>query len=785
MTLPMFALLVLLSTAAAQQASVCPAGYVNFSGTCLKFSSDRKTYPDARDACQQEGAHLVVIKTAALDNFIVDKMKNQYNYPAETWIGMDDLVTHGQFVWDDGSVLSPGDYTHWSPGQPNVDPERCVEIRPQFSYMWNDHMCGELKYYVCQKDIDVDECQSQPCQNGGQCIDGINRYDCQCAAGFAGTNCELNIDECQSQPCQNGGQCINGDNRYDCQCASGFAGTNCELNIDECQSQPCQNGGQCIDGDNRYDCQCASGFAGTNCELNIDECQSQPCQNGGQCINGDNRYDCQCASGFAGTNCELMNYCANHQCQNGASCVNQPATNGYVCNCLSGWEGLRCETPSCQNTVSLCGNSPGWPDVSLCSESYVVSACPEFCGRCSCPTDPECKNGGSRGDDPNLFGDDTCDCVCVGSWSGPTCEACSLSCANGGVVDQRTCKCVCADGWDGPTCSDVCADSNVLCGANPGWPTVESCTVEYVQEACHAFCGVCTVADILVETTPVPVIVNPPVPLGSCQAPVDLVFVIDGSGSVGAAEFEKVKAFMKNVVSGFNIGAVKTKVGVIQYSSSVKEEFSLNAHWTNTAVLNAIDNIVYMGGGTQTGTAITYMKDNSQWRPNVAKIAIVVTDGQSGDDVQVPSTQAQTAGITMHAIGVGGNVDQTELSDIASTAQYVTTVADYDALAAQMAQLTASVCDGASNECELPVLQYHTCVQEALSTCYSQTGAREVSRARRSADTPITLRHQAPVVNRRGMLAVVTVTVGVVFVAALAFTFKMKQLTLGKANGSA
>ncbi|CAH1250639.1 MATN2 [Branchiostoma lanceolatum] len=479
-----------------------------------------------------------------------------------------------------------------------------------------------------------------------------------------------------------------------------------------------------------------------------------------------------------------MNYCAIHQCQNGASCVNRPATNGYVCNCLSGWEGPLCETPSCQNTVSLCGNSPGWPDVSLCSESYVVSACPEFCGRCSCPTDPECKNGGSRGDDPNLFGDDTCDCVCVGSWSGPTCEACSLSCANGGVVDQRTCKCVCADGWDGPTCSDVCADSNVLCGANPGWPTVESCTVEYVQEACHAFCGVCTVADILVETTPVPVIVNPPVPLGSCQAPVDLVFVIDGSGSVGVAEFEKVKTFMKNVVSEFNIGAVKTKVGVIQYSSSVKEEFSLNAHWTNTAVLNAIDNIVYMGGGTQTGTAITYMKDNSQWRPNVAKIAIVVTDGQSGDDVQVPSTQAQNAGITMHAIGVGGNVDQTELNDIASTAQYVTTVADYDALAAQMAQLTASVCDGASNECELPVLQYHTCVQEALSTCYSQTGAREVSRARRSADTPITLRHQAPVVDRRGILAVLTVTVGVVFVAALAFTFKMKQLTLGKANGS-
>jgi len=48
----------------------------------------------------------------------------------------------------------------------------------------------------------------------------------------------------------------------------------------------------------------------------------------------------------------------------------------------------------------------------------------------------------------------------------------------------------------------------------------------------------------------------------------------------------------------------------------------------------------------------------------------------------------------MHAIGVGANVDQTELSQIASTSQYVTTVADYDALDAQMAQLTAAVCDG-------------------------------------------------------------------------------------------
>ncbi|XP_078657439.1 uncharacterized protein LOC144903312 [Branchiostoma floridae x Branchiostoma belcheri] len=37
------------------------------------------------------------------------------------------------------------------------------------------------------------ECQSNPCQNGGQCVDGSNRYDCNCPAGFVGTNCQTNL----------------------------------------------------------------------------------------------------------------------------------------------------------------------------------------------------------------------------------------------------------------------------------------------------------------------------------------------------------------------------------------------------------------------------------------------------------------------------------------------------------------------------------------------------------------------------------------------------------------
>merc|ERR1712159_454019 len=183
-------------------------------------------------------------------------------------------------------------------------------------------------------EVDLDECDSSPCDNLATCTDSTNdpnnipvdAYSCSCVAGFTngncstytiidefavqcavalGGNCDVDVDECLSFPCENGASCTDSTDvdgmaawHYECACVNGFAGVNCELDINECASGACQNGATCHDSTNEtgdvwgstvdayaYMCTCVAGFAnnGTDqqdCAIDVDECESSPCMNG-------------------------------------------------------------------------------------------------------------------------------------------------------------------------------------------------------------------------------------------------------------------------------------------------------------------------------------------------------------------------------------------------------------------------------------------------------------------------------------------------------------------------
>ena len=47
-----------------------------------------------------------------------------------------------------------------------------------------------IVHYHTQIHSDIDECSSNPCQNGGTCNDDINGYICTCVEGYDGHTCD-------------------------------------------------------------------------------------------------------------------------------------------------------------------------------------------------------------------------------------------------------------------------------------------------------------------------------------------------------------------------------------------------------------------------------------------------------------------------------------------------------------------------------------------------------------------------------------------------------------------
>ncbi|XP_036418993.1 protein crumbs homolog 2a [Colossoma macropomum] len=178
-------------------------------------------------------------------------------------------------------------------------------------------------------EVDVDDCADSPCENGGECFEKSDPtnwdtewtfsyataagYVCQCQPGYTGENCSVNINECVSEPCQNGGTCEDLVNGYVCLCADGFTGVECEVDIDECENAPCLNGGVCEDLVADYLCHCQEpteglpAWGGRQCAVELLGCLDHQCQNGATCtpwLDGEeHRHTCLCAPGFSDDFC--------------------------------------------------------------------------------------------------------------------------------------------------------------------------------------------------------------------------------------------------------------------------------------------------------------------------------------------------------------------------------------------------------------------------------------------------------------------------------------------------
>eukprot|EP00063_Salmo_salar_P085538 XP_014060373.1 PREDICTED: collagen alpha-1(XII) chain isoform X8 [Salmo salar] len=178
----------------------------------------------------------------------------------------------------------------------------------------------------------------------------------------------------------------------------------------------------------------------------------------------------------------------------------------------------------------------------------------------------------------------------------------------------------------------------------------------------------------------------------------DVVILVDGSYSIGLSNFAKVRAFLEVLVNSFDIGPDKVQISLVQYSRDAHTEFYLNTHHDMSAVVNAVRTFPYRGGSTNTGRAMTYVREkifltNRGSRPNVPRVTILITDGKSSDSFKDPATKLKKADVEIFAVGVKDAV-RSELEAIATepVETHVYTVEDFDAFQRISKELTQSIC---------------------------------------------------------------------------------------------
>ncbi|XP_069394513.1 vitrin isoform X6 [Paralichthys olivaceus] len=149
---------------------------------------------------------------------------------------------------------------------------------------------------------------------------------------------------------------------------------------------------------------------------------------------------------------------------------------------------------------------------------------------------------------------------------------------------------------------------------------------------------------------------------GDPNCKVDLVFLMDGSWSIGKRRFKIQKDFLAEVAQTINVGVNGPMMGLIQYGDDPVTEISLKSHSNSRELRSAVDKIVQKGGLSNVGKALSYI--NKQYfsdvngnRGGAPNVAVVLVDGWPTDKVEEASRHARESGINIFFVTIEGADD--------------------------------------------------------------------------------------------------------------------------------
>ncbi|XP_051010255.1 collagen alpha-3(VI) chain-like isoform X3 [Acomys russatus] len=164
----------------------------------------------------------------------------------------------------------------------------------------------------------------------------------------------------------------------------------------------------------------------------------------------------------------------------------------------------------------------------------------------------------------------------------------------------------------------------------------------------------------------------------------DIVFLVDGSSSLGQPNFNAIRDFVARVIQRLEIGKDLVQVSVAQYADTVKPEFYLNTHANKKDAITAVRRMRALeGSALYTGSALDFVRNNlftsaagHRAAEGVPKLLVLITGGKSLDEVSQPAQELKRGSIMAFAIGSRAS-DEDELKEIAFDSSLVFIPAEF------------------------------------------------------------------------------------------------------------
>jgi Mg-chelatase subunit ChlD len=178
------------------------------------------------------------------------------------------------------------------------------------------------------------------------------------------------------------------------------------------------------------------------------------------------------------------------------------------------------------------------------------------------------------------------------------------------------------------------------------------------------------------------------------RSPIDVVLLIDGSGSVNEFEFQQQLNFASKLIAGL---PKRSRVALLQFSSSYQWHYRFLPSRPLETIQAETRAVQQSGGVTRTAQALEQaLLEIQKFNPRKTKM-VVMTDGHANDwttaNGMKTAFKINSLGVQTFVVGIGSNLNITQLRAMASRDDTLLTPAGFGALnQALVTRLTGQIC---------------------------------------------------------------------------------------------